>query len=144
MELRGQVTSFKNAPEMQNHKVFEFGLCNPVIGFCQWAILQRNPHVAVHSTGKECLQKMNSNDSSPIYVQHCDKHYVVSGGYTDFQCSNDVPNFPGKNGQNGCRTWRFVIQEYEHLKDLEAGPLFFFSGHSQWQNDVSCIMKSQQ
>lgn len=153
MDLSGEVTSFENAPKMQNHKVFEFGLSNLVVGSSQWAILQKNPHVAVHSTGKDCWKTMNSNGSPPIYFEHCDKHYVVSGGCTDFQCFNDIPNyFPGKKGKNGCRTWWFVIQEYDHLKDLEADPWFFFSGskavdiwdHSKWQNDVSCIMKSQQ
>ena len=149
MDVSGEETSSENAPEMQNHKVFEFGLSNPAIGSCQLAILQKNPHVAFHSTGKDCWQRMNSNDSPPIYVEHCNKHYVVSGGYTAFHRYNDNHNFPGKNG---CRTWRFVIQEYDPLKDLEADWLFFFSGskamdiwgHSQWENDVSHIMKSQQ
>ena len=148
MDLSGEVTSLENAPIMQNLKVFEFGLSNPPIGSCQLAILQKNPHLAFHSTGKDCWQRMNSNDSPPIYVEHCNKHYVVSGGYTDFQHYNDNHNFPGKNG---CRTWRFVIQEYDPLKDLEADRSFFFSGskamdiwgHSQWENDVSRIMKSQ-
>ncbi|XP_015752998.1 PREDICTED: uncharacterized protein LOC107332763 [Acropora digitifera] len=44
MDVSGEVTSFENAPIMQNLKVFKFKLSNPPIGFCQLAILQKkNP-----------------------------------------------------------------------------------------------------
>ena len=111
MDLSEEVTFSENVPE-RNRKVFEFALSNPFIGFRKSAILQRNPHIDVcHTAGKDCWLRMNSANSPPIYFDHCNKHYVVFGGYT----------FPG---WNECRTWRFVIQEYDPLEDLEAEPFF--------------------
>ena len=112
MDLSGEVTSFENGPETPNCKVFEFALSNPFVGSSKSAILQRSPHADVcRSAGKDCWRRMNSDNSPPIYFDHRNKHYVVFGGYTS-------------PGRNGCRTWRFVIQEYDPLEDLEAEPFF--------------------
>lgn len=53
---------------------------------------------------------MNSNASPPIYFVHNKKYFVVFGGYTGIGKLNDNP------GKNGCRTWRFVVQEYDPLE----------------------------
>ena len=112
--LSGEITS----SETQNLKVFEFALYNPVVGLCGSAILEKDPQLSVH-TGEDCWKQMGCNPSPPIYFEHCDKYYVVHGGHTWSFLRGGVLDFPGKNG---CRTWRFVIQEYDPLEDLEAGP----------------------
>ena len=117
MYLSGNTTS----SETRNLKVFEFALSNPFIGICKSAILEKNPQLSAY-TGKDCWEQMNSNASPPIHFEHCDKYYVVRGGYTSVVALKGVHDFPGKNG---CRTWRFVIQEYDPLEDLEGHPCFF-------------------
>lgn len=117
MYLSGEITS----SETRNLKVFEFALSNPFIGFCKSAILEKNPQLSVY-TGKDCWERMNSNASPPIFFEHCDKYYVIYGGYTGEVYLKGVHDFPGKNG---CRTWRFVIQEYDPLEDLETSPCVF-------------------
>ena len=114
MYLSGEITS----SETRNLKVFEFALSNPVVGLCESAILEKDPQLSVH-TGEDCWKQMGCNPSPPIYFEHCDKYYVVHGGHTWSFLRGGVLDFPGKNG---CRTWRFVIQEYDPLEDLEAGP----------------------
>lgn len=114
MYLSGEITS----SETRNLKVFEFALSNPVVGLCGSAILEKDPQISVH-TGEDCWKQMGCNPSPPIYFEHCDKYYVVHGGHTWSFLRGGVLDFPGNNG---CRTWRFVIQEYDPLEDLEAGP----------------------
>ena len=117
MYLSGKITS----SETRNLKVFEFALSNPFIGVRKSAILEKTPQLSVY-TGKDCWEQMNSNASPPIYFEHCDKYYIVHGGYTSVVYLPDVHNFPGKNG---CRTWRLVIQEYDPLEDLETSPCVY-------------------
>ena len=104
-----------------NLKVFEFALSNPFIGLCGSAILEKDPQLSVH-TGKDCWKQMGCDPSPPIYFEQSDKYYVVRGGHTWNLRRGGVDDFPGKNA---CRTWRFVIQEYDPLQDLEIGPRIF-------------------
>ena len=87
---------------------------------------------------KICWQRMNSDKSPSIHFDHRNKHYVVFGGYTS-------------PGRNSCRTWRFVIREYDPLEDIEANPSFFCSSLVKtnshpvpWELVVSIFMKSKR
>lgn len=117
MYLSGKIAS----SQTRNLKVFEFALSNPFIGLCKSAILEKNPQLSGY-TGKSCWEQMNSYPSPPIFFEHCDKYYLVNGVYTSVMYWKGVNNFPGKNG---CRTWRFVIQEYDPLEDIELVPCVF-------------------
>ena len=94
MCLIGKTTFF----ETRNLKVLEFALFNPFIGYRKSAILEKNRQLSVDS-GKDCWKQMNSRASPPIYFEHCDKHHVVYGGYTDVY--GPFVDFPGKSG---CQT----------------------------------------
>lgn len=57
----------------------------------------------------------------PIYFEHCSKYYLVVGGYTtNFETRADL------RGKNGCQTWRFLIQEFDPVEDLETIPGTFY------------------
>jgi len=115
--LDGRMRSFESMFEGQNFKVFEFALSNPFIGFMKSAILEKT-HDLLWVNGQDCWKQMNSNASPPIYFVHAGKYYVVFGGYTGCVYIEGVIDYPGKNS---CRTWRFVVQEYDPLEDVEMG-----------------------
>lgn len=107
--LDGRMRSFENMFEGRNLKVFEFALSNPFLGFMKSALLEKT-HNLLWVNGQDCWKQMNSNASPPIYFVHNKKYFVVFGGYTGIGKLNDNP------GKNGCRTWRFVVQEYDPLE----------------------------
>jgi len=112
--LDGKMRSFENMFEGRNLKVFEFALSNPFIGFMKSALLEKT-HNLLSVTGQDCWKQMNSNASPPIYFVHNKKYFVVFGGYTPVCDFGYIPA-----GKKGCRTWRFVVQEYDPL-EVEQG-----------------------
>ena len=111
MYLSGKITS----SETWNLKVFEFALSNPWIDLRSSAILEKDSQLSVH-TGEDCLKQLSYDPIPPIYFEHGNEYYVVRDGHTWLPSKKHVEDFPSKSG---CHTWRFVIQEYDPLKDLE-------------------------
>ena len=111
--LDGRMRSFESMFEGRNLKVFEFALSNPFIGSPKSALLEKT-HNLLSVTGQDCWKQMNSNASQPIYFVHNKKYFVVFGGYTPVYDFGYIPA-----GKNWCRTWRFIVQEYDPL-DVEA------------------------
>ena len=115
--LDGRMRSFESMFEGHTFKVFEFALSNPFIGFQKSAILEKTNNL-LSVTGQDCWKQMQSNASPAINFVHDGKYYVVYGGYTGCVYIEGVIDYPGKNS---CRTWRFVVQEYDPLEDIEMG-----------------------
>jgi len=113
--LDGRMRSFESMFEGQNFKVFEFALSNPFIGFQKSAILEKT-HNLLSVNGQDCWNQMNSKPSPPICFTHDNRYYVVFGGCTGIYYLEGVVDYPGKNS---CRTWWFVVQEYDPLEDVE-------------------------
>lgn len=120
MYLSGKKTSLETGSETRNLKVFEFALSNPFIGTRKLAILEKKPPLPL-STGEDCWKQMTCIPGVPIYFEHCSKYYLVVGGYTtNFETRADL------RGKNGCQTWRFLIQEFDPVEDLETIPGTFY------------------
>lgn len=112
--LDGRMRSFEKMFEGRNLKVFEFALSNPFIGGQKTALLEKTQNL-LSVTGQDCWKQMNSNASPPIYFVHNKKYFVVFGGWTPVYDFGYIPA-----GKNWCRTWRFVVQEYDPL-EVEQG-----------------------
>lgn len=112
----GNIRPFDNKFAGQNFKVFEFALSNPFLGFRKTAVLEKTDNLSSFVTGHDCWKQMKFNNSPPIFFVRGDKHYMVDGGYTRTHYFAGINEHPGKNS---CRTWRFVVQEYDPRADLE-------------------------
>lgn len=119
MYLSGKKTSFEMGSDRRNLKVFEFALSNTFIGSHKLAILEKKTQLSV-CKGEDCWKQMTAIPSPPIYFEHCNKYYLVVGGYT-----HDFERLTNLRGKNGCQTWRFMIQEFDPLEDLETFPGVF-------------------
>lgn len=101
--LDGKLRSLENMFEGGNLKVFEFALSNPPIGIRKTAVLEASWVLP--------SKNMLSYAIPPNYFSYNKKYYVVFGGCTGNQQSDDYP------GKNGCHTWRFAVQEFDPLED---------------------------
>eukprot|EP00795_Rhopilema_esculentum_P006131 gene6131-11521_t len=102
-----------------NIKVYEFALSNPFMGSRKAAIIEKKD--AVYSvSGNDCWKMMNSPYfGDPILFTHSNKHYYIKaslGGIRDI--FKDEKEDEGQ-GKNGCRTWRYVFQEFNPADKYE-------------------------
>lgn len=109
----GRMRPFESMFEGRNLKVFEFALSNPFIGMSKSAFMEKTDNL-LSVSGQDCWKQMESNASKPISFVYNKKYYCVHGGYTTI-----YNKFDKNAGRNGCRTWRFVVQEYDPINDIE-------------------------
>ena len=103
-------------------KVYEFSLSNPVIGARKANILDKSKNVSSSIDGSECWNSMTcANFDKPIYFLHAKKHYMLQASLGGGSGLFNALNLPviKEAGKNGCFTWRFVLQDFDPLEDMQ-------------------------